>query len=85
MFEKGDLITCKRDYVEICTILNSGSQYEISFIDDDDIEISYYYNKDDYKLYRTLYFGFDKNRVNYYGNFFYTKSELRDIKLNLLL
>lgn len=85
-FKVGDKLTCKKengyknladdDWSPKC-YLYKDKQYIISNIDDDDIEITF-------TLGLTEYFGFEKRRVNYWNKWFYSKSELRDKKLNEL-
>lgn len=85
-FKVGDKLTCKKSngYKDLADgawtpkcYLYKDKQYVISNIDDEDIEIKF-------SLGLTEYFGFEKRRVNYWNKWFYSKSELRDRKLNEL-
>ena len=85
--EVGDWIICKKDYYDHSTIFTSpmvfhkGDKYKIYDIDDDDITVL---SLDDVSPKTIYYFVFEKERINYWEKYFYTKSELRNIKLNEL-
>ena len=85
-FKIGDKLTCKKSngYKDLADgawtpkcYLYKDKQYVISNIDDEDIEIKFSSGL-------TEYFGFEKRRVNYWNKWFYTKAELRQIKLKEL-
>lgn len=85
-FKIGDKLTCKKsngykdladgDWTPKCYMYKN-RQYVISNIDEEDIEITF-------TLGLKEYFGFESRRVNYWKKWFYTKAELRQIKLKEL-
>lgn len=84
-FVVGDKLICKTGH-ELITGFTTGRGYEIT-------EILYKYNPSEYILFFKVaddlgtnwLFAINNNHIYYHGKYFYTKEEIRDIRLKDLL
>lgn len=89
-FKVGDILICKKDsliikdeiwYWRPDMDMYKDVKYTVIEVDDYDIKVGYL----DPIYVKYEYFGYDEMRENHWVKWFYTTSELRDIKLNELL
>jgi hypothetical protein len=95
-FKIGDILISKKTSIPIphnssdwvpCINMIQGSKYIVVGVDDDDIHMameSRFLEPGMLKYWEQEFFGFDIRRVNHWERWFYTKMELREMKLKEL-